>query len=207
MSSVANPTVSHSQAVPAVPDTPIFRLTVEQYHDMIRTGILTEDDPVELLEGWLVYKMSKNPPHRIATKLLNRAIEALVPKGWYVDSQEPITTGSSEPEPDVAVIRGDTRDYADRHPGAEHVALLAEVADSSLDRDCVIKARIYARAQISVYWIIYINERRVEVCTNPVDSLPQPGYRDIKRYAEFEQVPVVIDGQEVGRITVRDILP
>lgn len=44
-----------------VPDEAIWRLTVEQYHHMIQAGILTEDDPVELLEGWLVTKMSKNP--------------------------------------------------------------------------------------------------------------------------------------------------
>jgi Uma2 family endonuclease len=206
MSSVAN-LATHANGDPAVPEAPIFRLTVEQYHDMVRTGILTEDDPVELLEGWLVYKMSKSPPHRIATKLLTRAMETIVPKGWYVDSQEPITMGTSEPEPDVAVIRGDTRDYSDRHPGPEDVALLAEIADSSLDRDCGIKSRIYAQAKIPVYWIVYITERRVDVCTMPTDSSSQAGYRDVKRYTEFEQLPVVIDGKEVGRFTVRDILP
>jgi Uma2 family endonuclease len=87
------------------------------------------------------------------------------------------------------------------------VALLAEVADSSLDRDCGIKSRIYARAKIPVYWIIYITERRVDVCTMPTDSSSQPGYSDVKRYTEFDQLPVVIDGKEVGRVTVHDILP
>src|SRR6476469_4194244 len=85
----------------AVPTEPIFRLTVAQYHEMIRRGILAADDPIELLEGWLITKMSKNPPHRIATKKLLRALERLIPSGWYVDSQEPITTIDSEPEPDA----------------------------------------------------------------------------------------------------------
>ena len=38
---------------------PVCRLGVEQYEEMIRAGIITEDDPVELLDGWLVPKMAK----------------------------------------------------------------------------------------------------------------------------------------------------
>src|SRR5438105_9467158 len=101
----------------AVPTEPIFRLSVDQYHAMIHAGILTDDDPVELLEGWLVAKMPKNPPHRAVTRLIRQVLERLVPAEWYVDSQEPITTDDSEPEPDVVVVRGETRHYLDRHPG------------------------------------------------------------------------------------------
>src|ERR1039458_4093748 len=110
MSSVAN-LATHANGDPAVPEAPIFRLTVEQYHDMVRTGILTEDDPVELLEGWLVYKMSKNPPHSVATDLTATALRRLAPSDWCVRSQEPITTSDSEPEPDIALARGTPRDY------------------------------------------------------------------------------------------------
>jgi Uma2 family endonuclease len=90
---------------------------------MIHLGILSDDDPVELLEGWLIYKMPKNPSHRVTTKLTLKALEAIVPQGWYVDSQEPITLEDSEPEPDIAIVRGDTRDYLDRHLGASDIAL------------------------------------------------------------------------------------
>ena len=83
----------------AVPPEPVWRFSVEQYHEMIRTAILTADDQVELLEGWLIHKMPKNPPHRIATKLIQQALDAVIPSGWYVDSQEPITLEDSEPEP------------------------------------------------------------------------------------------------------------
>src|SRR5437899_3211819 len=107
----------------AVPAEPIYRLSVAQYHAMIRADILTEDDPVELLEGWLVVKMPKNPPHRLSTGLTRTALERVVPAGWYVDTQEPITLEDSEPEPDVAVVRGDRRQYADHHPGPQDLAL------------------------------------------------------------------------------------
>ena len=62
---------------PAVPGDPIYRLSVDQYHEMIRNGILTDGDPVELLEGWLVAKMSKNPPHYGVTQLVRKALEEM----------------------------------------------------------------------------------------------------------------------------------
>src|SRR5437868_3175756 len=108
---------------PAVPEIPIRRLSVAQYHQMLDAGILTEDDEVELLEGWLVEKMTKHPPHRAATRLTRVALEKIVPAGWYVDTQEPVTTEESEPEPDISVIRGETRAYLERHPGPADVGL------------------------------------------------------------------------------------
>jgi Uma2 family endonuclease len=134
---------------PTVPELPVRRLSVEQYHQMLRSGILHTEDRVELLEGWLVDKMTKHPPHRVATRLTRGVLEKLVPAGWYVDSQEPVTTIDSEPEPDVCVVRGAPRDYVDRHPGPRDVGMLVEVADESLLRDRGIKKRLYARAQIA----------------------------------------------------------
>ena len=147
----------------AVPTDLIWRLSVNQYHQMVCAGILTEEDPVELLAGWLVPKMPKNPPHRVATRLLRQALERVVPAGWYVDSQEPITTADSEPEPDVVVVRGETRQYLDRHPGPQDVALIIEVADTTLQRDRVLKQRIYAAAGIPVYWIVNLLDNQLEV--------------------------------------------
>src|SRR5437660_477834 len=90
---------------PAIPPEPIWRLTVRQYHDMIRLGILTDEHPVELLEGWLVTKMPKNPPHRLTNRRLRDSVERGVPTGWHVNVQEPITLDASEPEPDLSVVR------------------------------------------------------------------------------------------------------
>ena len=51
---------------PVVPPVPVRRFTVDEYHQMIRAGILGEDDDVELLEGWIVPKMPRNPAHECA---------------------------------------------------------------------------------------------------------------------------------------------
>src|SRR2546430_17080177 len=104
-----------SAAIPIPPSPspePVFRLSVEQYHAMIDAGVLTDDDPVELLEGILLFKTPKKPAHRLAVRKLVKAIEKLLPDGYFVQSQEPITLSASEPEPDAAVIRGRDDDYA-----------------------------------------------------------------------------------------------
>jgi Uma2 family endonuclease len=174
---------------------------------MVRRGILTDDDPVELLQGLLVTKMPKNPPHRIATGLLREALRSLCPPGWYVDSQEPITTNDSEPEPDVAVIRGETKDYSDRHPGPGDVALVAEVADATLERDRTVKKSAYGRAGIAVYWIVNLVDRRIEVYSEPAGPDSPVGYRQHRQYGVADEVPVVIAGQPVGGFHVQAILP
>ena len=108
-------------ALPNTGLTPICHMSVDKYHAMIDGGILGPDDAVELLDGIVVQKMSINPPHRIAMRCVRRALEGIVPTGWYVDEQKPITLANSEPEPDVAVIRGDTNDYFVAHPGGGDV--------------------------------------------------------------------------------------
>lgn len=207
MSVLAQP-VSFASARPAaVPADPIWRLSVQQYHHMIRSGILTDTDAVELLEGWLIAKMPKNPTHRVTTRLTQTALERVAPAGWYVDTQEPITLEDSEPEPDVTVVRGDPRHYLDRHPGPQDLALVTEVAEATLQRDRTTKARLYAEARIPIYWIINLLERQVEVHSDPSGPAEHPEYGQRHVYGPSEAIPVVIEGHEVGRIPVRELLP
>jgi Uma2 family endonuclease len=191
----------------AIPTVPIWRFSVAQYHEMARVGILSEDAPVELLNGWVVPKMTKNPPHSGTTRLVRAALERVIPPGWFVDTQEPITLATSEPEPDVAVIRGDRRRYLDRHPSPAEVALVVEVADASLDRDEIVKKPLYAEASIPVYWIVNLVEHRVEVHTDPSGPGREPVYRSRHDYTPSDEIPVLIDAREIARIPVRDLLP
>ena len=78
---------------------PLFRLSIDQYDEMVRHGILTEDDEVELLDGLLVAKMTKSTAHRVAKWLAQNSLAKVIPEGWYVDSQDAITLATSEPEP------------------------------------------------------------------------------------------------------------
>jgi len=199
--------ISRSIPVMIVSVESIWRLSVEQYHEMINTGILTDDDPVELLEGWLIPKMPKKPPHRVTKQLTRDALARLLPPGWYVEEQEPVTTEDSEPEPDIAVIRGEPRDYLEHHPGPDGIALVIEVSDTTLRRDRGLKKRIYARAGIQVYWIINLPENQIEVYTEPTGEAEEPDYQRRQDYFPDDEIPVVIEGNGAGCLLAREVLP
>lgn len=207
MSLTISPVAPVATIVPAVPLEPLWRWTVDQYHAMIRAGVLAEDDPVELLDGWVVKKMPKNPAHGSSAGVVRDAVSSVLPSGWFARIQDPVTLATSEPEPDVAVVRGEPRTYTERHPGPEDVALLIEVAESSLRRDWIFKKWVYADAGIGVYWIVNLAQHRVEVYTKPLGSGEQADYFEQRGYAQDEEIPLVIEGREVGRVRVRDLLP
>jgi Uma2 family endonuclease len=186
--------------------TSLWRFSVEQYHAMLAAEILTENDPVELLEGWIVQKMPKNPAHIFSTQVLQDIFGKILPEGWFINLQDPITTDDSEPEPDAVILRGQRRDYVARKPKPEDVALVIEVADATLPQDRTIKKRLYAAAGIAVYWIINLPNKQLEVYTNPTASA-EPDYGEQRIYRASERVPVVVDGRSIATIPVSDLLP
>jgi Uma2 family endonuclease len=201
MSSISTP------LPPAPSPEPVFRLSVEQYHQMIDRGVLTEDDPVELIEGVLVYKMPKKPKHGVVIRKLVRAIGSLVSTNYFIQIQDPITLRTSEPEPDIAVVRGEIEDYVDQNPGPEDVALLIEVSDATIRRDRGTKLRMYARAGIAVYWIVDLASRSVEVYTDPDPRSVKPTYINREVFGERSKIPVEIAGKVIGKIRVANLLP
>jgi hypothetical protein len=190
-----------------IPQVPVRRLTVEEYHGMIAAGILKADERIELLEGLLVPKMTRHPPHDLTLGLLEDMLIPCLPAGWFHRGQSAITTADSEPEPDGAVCRGRRRDFDTRHPRAEDTGLAIEVADSSLEQDRTIKLRIYARSRIPIYWIVNIPERQIEVYSQPTGPTADPTYLHRQDYRPGDSVPLVLDGREVARIAVADLLP
>jgi Uma2 family endonuclease len=191
----------------AVPPEPVLPLTVQQYHEMVRARILVDGDPIELLEGWLVRKMTKDPPHTLAVGCTHDLLGQMVGPNWHVRIEGPITTGDSEPEPDGSIVRGHRRDFADRHPGPSDVGLLVEVASASLDRDRGWKTRIYAAAEVPVYWIVNLIDRQVEVLSEPTGPGDEPGYSVRQVFQAGDTIPVILEGNQVGRIAVDDLLP
>jgi Uma2 family endonuclease len=206
MTAVAEPVPAVSPP-PDVPEVPIWRMSVEQYHRMVDAGILDEDTPVELLEGWLVQKMTKHPAHVLSSRLTAYALERLLPAGWFLNRQDPVTTGDSEPEPDIAVVRGGARDYASRHPGPNEVPLVVEVAEASLKTDRTVKKRAYARAGIAAYWIVNLVDGQLEVYTDPTGPAARPDYRERQVLNPGESIAVVLDGEPCGYIPVAELFP
>src|SRR5687767_4737440 len=97
-------------------DASISRFTVAQYQQMIETGILNDEEKVELLEGYVVRKMPRNPPHDGVIGVMDEVLRASVPSGWYLRTQLTVVLSDSQPEPDFALARGRARDYLTRHP-------------------------------------------------------------------------------------------
>jgi Uma2 family endonuclease len=185
-----------------------YRLTVRQFERMIDAGVFPEGAHVELLGGMLVDKMTKKPPHNIAAGQTRDALLRIIPPGWFVDEEKPIAIGRKDrPEPDVTVVRGRRHDYRRRAPGPKDLALVVEVSDLTYAKDRGVKWRRYASARVSVYWIVHLAKAQVEVYRDPTGRGASAGYRDSTLSGADAEVPVMIDGREVGRIAVRDILP
>jgi hypothetical protein len=145
---------------------PVRRFSVAEYEQIGRVGILTEDDSVELLEGLIVEKMTKNPRHDAMIDILMQSFARLLPLGWFPRAQNVLITSDSAPEPDVVIVQGDPQQFWNHHPTAAVVPLVIEVAETSLQRDRR-KRRIYARAAISQYWIVNLISDQLEMFAEP----------------------------------------
>ena len=181
------------------------RWTRHEYERLIDLDVLHEDEPVELLAGRLAVSEPQTTPHSVAIQLVEDALRAAFGMGWSIRVQLPLALDpDSEPEPDVAVVRGVARDHLRRHP-ADPV-LVVEVAHHSLRLDRTIKARPYARAGIADYWIVNLVDRVVEVHREPI--------AEGRRRWRYGSLSVAQPGEILtplaavsGRISVDDLLP
>lgn len=182
-------------------DGPEYRFTVQQYHRMLETGVLQSGDRVELLAGRIVPKMTQNPPHVAAVTRINRFLTRLLPDEWLLRVQAPITLRTSEPEPDFAIVPGPEERWQGRHPGPRDVALLIEVADSSLLEDRVRKGFLYASARIAEYWIVNLVHSRIEVYTQP-KRRKRPTSTHPQVFEKSDQVRLVLGGKKIADLPV-----
>jgi Uma2 family endonuclease len=130
--------------------------------------------------------------------LLGDLLKEMIPAGWHVQSQQPITLAASEPEPDIAVMRGRTTDYPDGHPEAADLLLVAEVAFSTLTLDVSVKGPLYAQAGIPLYLVADLENRKLRLFTEPGPE----GYRCESSYGRGEHVSL-----SFGSLPVDAVLP
>jgi Uma2 family endonuclease len=184
----------------------VRRFSVDEYRRLGEAGVLAEDEPVELLEGWIVPKIIRSASHNMTVMLVREALEARLPDDWHVGTYSAVITGDSAPEPDLVVVRGAIRDYLDHHPRPHEVALVVEVAEASLDRDRR-KLRLYARAGIPVVWIVNLVEVRVDVYNEPDAAAAPPRYGGQESYTAGDTVPLVVGGKPITSIPTAELLP
>jgi Uma2 family endonuclease len=201
-----------STALQQLPESPpkrgvqLHSFTVAEYHDMIRHGTLKEDSAVELLEGLVVKKMAHNPPHDAAVTRIQRRLNRVLSDDWIIRVQCAVTTKDSEPEPDVVVACGPEENYDTRHPGPSDIFLLIEVALSSLEEDREVKGPLYARAKMPIYWIVNLQDRQIEVYTQPRGG-KSPSYKLRQDYHMDASLPLVLGTQVIAHLPVRELIP
>ena len=193
----------------------IVPLTVEQYHEMIRRGIIPERSQIELVDGFLVLKdrsrrgedpMSISPEHRWAVEALRDLNERV--KAWdvHVASQQPVTLSSMhEPEPDASFVSGAKDAYLARNPTAADVLYVCEVADSSLDYDRTTKQRLYATAGIPRYLIVNLVDRVIELYSGPDPSAGRYASHDVVRAKD--SLDIELGAGKVLKLAASQLLP
>jgi hypothetical protein len=165
----------------------VMPIPVELYHAFSAAGVI--DEKTELIEGVIVRKMTKSPLHAYVANELRSFFETSLPEGYVLRKEDPLTLADSEPEPDLALVKGQRRDFIAGHPG--HAELVIEVAISSiaLDRQ---KLAVYAAANIPQCWLVLPEQRCIEIYTDPV-----PGQR------HYTCKTIVDDGQSIDTVCGR----
>lgn len=187
------------------PPGSLRRLSVADYHRMIASGVLTAADRVELLDGYIVEKTTQNPPHSAAITRWNRWLSRLLPETWCLRVQCPITLGTSEPEPDFALARRPEERYETRHPGPRDLALVVEIADSSLLEDRRHKGRLYAEARIPSFWLVNLVEGTMEIDAKP-GGAREPRYRTHTVVRPGEDLDIVLGKEPIATVPLEQLL-
>lgn len=186
----------------------LHRFSVEEYHALADTGVLAPDARVELLDGLIVEMTPNVPPHAyVVEHVYDDVLRALAPLGWHARMQQPVTLASSEPQPDIAMVRWQRVDYLRKHPGPAAIGLIVEVADSTLAVDRA-KAQLYAGAKVPQYWIINLGDRQVEAYSDPQVSTRNAAQYGLHQVVKAGgEIEFVLEGKTVGKIPVTSLLP
>jgi Uma2 family endonuclease len=176
--------------------------TVDDYYRMVDAGILREKDRVELIEGEVLAMSPIGTPHGAAVDRANRAMINAAGDMAIVRVQGSLRLDRyNQPQPDVVLLRPKDDFYATKHPGPADILLIVEVAQSSLEYDKTIKARIYARTGVVEYWVADIDQDCVLVYSDPSVN----GYRSLHQLLRGESISPQLLPQ--CRIAIDSLLP
>jgi Uma2 family endonuclease len=177
-----------------------------EYERLVELGMFT-GERLELLDGLLVVREPQGSPHAAIVGQVGHVLEGAFGAGWHVRLHAPVALDDdSEPEPDVAVVAGEFRDYVSGHPSTS--ALVVEVAESSLRLDRRVKTGLYARAGLREYWIVNLVDRVLEVYREPQPTA-DPASGAIYLSVEVLRPPGTVTPLAAphARIPVADLLP
>jgi Uma2 family endonuclease len=148
----------------SIGDPSLRRWTKAEYYGMADLGWFA-GQRVELIEGEIVVLSPQKFAHGQVADRVTELMRNLYGDGFWVRMQLPLDLGAtSEPEPDVSVVRGARETYS-AHPTAAE--LVIEISDSTLAFDRGKKASLYASAGIRDYWVVNLVQRILHVYRDP----------------------------------------
>lgn len=161
------------------------RFTADEYQRMGQAGILAEGDRVELIDGEVVAMTPIGPRHCASVDRTNRALVTQAGDRAIVRVQGSVRLDLyHEPQPDLVLLRPRADFYASRHPGPADILLIIEIAQSSIDYDREVKARIYARMGIVEYWLADLDENLLSCYSAPTDG----AYLGLQQYHRGQSI-------------------
>lgn len=173
-------------------------LRAREYMRLVDAGVFA-DEHVELLGGVLVAMSPQGDWHADIVRFLGERLNLALRGSHWVRSHSGLRVADdSVPEPDIAVVP-----VGKRGRPVKWARLVIEVADSSLQKDRLVKTEYYAACSIPEYWIIDLQNGLVEVFTGP-----DPKKRRYRRHR------VMVRGEILRptrlrrvAIAVKDVLP
>jgi Uma2 family endonuclease len=152
------------------------RFTLEEYQQLGETGIIHEDERVELVEGEIVEMSPIGWPHASIVARINQLFGTRFAGRAIVWVQGPLALPRqvSQFQPDLALLKPRTDFYREKDVGPEDALLVVEVMDSSVAYDRRVKLPIYGRGGVPEVWLVNVNRNTVEVWRNPMPD----GYRE-----------------------------
>jgi Uma2 family endonuclease len=171
----------------ALADARPLLFDVERFGKLIATGVLGEDERLELLDGVIVEMSPIGDRHAFALRAITRFFYALALEGLAeVAVQDPCRLdNTSQPQPDLMLLRPRPSGY-ERHPGPAYILLLVEVADTTLAIDRDVKGKLYAQSGVAEYWIVDLAAAAVEARRDPISA--EGRYRSVDRFRRGESV-------------------
>jgi Uma2 family endonuclease len=143
----------------------LWPLSVTAYRALGEAGLIPQN--TELLHGLLYTKMSKSPFHSFLLQFLHEALTRVLPAGRLLRTEQPVTCGDSEPEPDLAVVAGRKEDFRRDHPHTAELVIEISISSHDYDRS---KLRAYATADVKECWLVLGPEKKIEVYRQPKDG-------------------------------------
>ena len=176
------------------------RWTRAEYDRLATAGYFHPEARLQLIEGEIVEMPRQSAAHATGIQRLSKALSAVFGQSHHIRLQLPIAlSDDSEPEPDVAVVRGTIEDYEEEHPST--AVLIVEVADSTLRFDQTRKLAMYAAAGVPEYWVLNLVDRTLDVYRESHAS----GYAIALRLGLGDLVSLVALPE--ARLRVADLLP